>query len=126
MARWWFGNRADLHLVTAVSLPYPRSICSSVFPLVSGTRRHTNRNPITQTAEYSQKVPAAPSAAFRDGKVNVSRKQAIHSADTDTDTAAPRMRFGKISEMSTHVTGPKVIAKRSEEHTSELQSLRHL
>src|ERR1035438_4695964 len=102
-----------IHMVT-FSLAYPRSICSSVFPLVSGTRRHTKRNPITQMAEYSQKVPAAPSAAFRDGKVNVSRKQAIHSADTDTDTAAPRIRFGKISERSTHVTGPRVMA-RSEE-----------
>src|ERR1035437_4001361 len=89
---------------------YSRSICSSVFPLVSGTRQSMNRNPMTQIPEYSQKVLAGPRAALSAGNVKVSTKHAIHNADTDTDTAKPRMRFGKISEMSTHVTGARDIA----------------
>jgi len=35
-------------------------------------------------------------------------KQASHSANTETDIAAPRMRFGKISERITHVIGASV------------------
>src|ERR1035441_2424657 len=94
----------------ASAAAHSRSTRSSVLPFVSGPRRQTNRNPTAQMPEYSQKVPAGPSAAFSVGKVNVSAKQAIHNADTDTDTAAPRMRFGKISEISTHVTGARDIA----------------
>ena len=37
-------------------------------------------------------------------------KQASHRKVTDTDIAAPRMRFGKISEITTHVTGASVAA----------------
>jgi hypothetical protein len=55
--------------------------------------------------EYSRNVPAGRGAALSAGNVNLSAKQAIHRVDTDTDIAAPRMRFGNISEISTQVTG---------------------
>ena len=56
-------------------------------------------------AAYSQKVFAIPIPLFRIGNINVRIKQAIQSADTATEIAAPRMRFGKISEINTHVIG---------------------
>ena len=39
------------------------------------------------------------------GKVKVRIKHAIHKAETAMDTAGPRMLLGKISAISTQVTG---------------------
>jgi len=58
-----------------------------------------------QIAAKTQKVLAGPMVLFKVGNVNVRIKQAIQSADTATEIATPRMRFGKISEISTHVMG---------------------
>ena len=55
-------------------------------------------------------MPDAPSAAFSIGNVKVSTKQAIHNAETAIDTATPRTRLGKISEINTQVTGASDIA----------------
>ena len=44
------------------------------------------------------------------GKVKVRIKHAIQSAETATDTAAPRIRFGNISAISTQTTGAKDMA----------------
>ena len=37
-------------------------------------------------------------------------KQAAHKAKVQTDIATPRIRFGKISEIMTHITVAKVMA----------------
>ena len=55
-------------------------------------------------------MPAGPSFALSTGNVYVRVKQATQRAVTATDIAAPRIRFGKISEMMTQVTGAKAIA----------------
>ena len=47
---------------------------------------------------------------FSMGKVNVSRKEAIHSEKVATDMASPLILFGKISESTTHVTGASDMA----------------
>src|ERR1035438_3326370 len=86
------------------------SISSRVRPFVSGTQRWTKTKPTKQMAAYSQKVPDAPSARLSTGKVKVSTKQAIHSAETAIETATPRTRLGKISEISTQVTGASDMA----------------
>ena len=78
-------------------------------PLVSGSADFTNRNPSTQITAYSQNVPAGPSQSLRNGNVRTSTKQATHNADTAAAIASPRIRFGKISEITTHTTGAKVI-----------------
>src|SRR5579862_3598655 len=81
------------------------SICSSVLFLVSGNLKRMKMKPSTQITAYSQNVPAGPSCEFKMGNVKTKRKQASQSAATATAIAAPRMRLGKISEMTTHVTG---------------------
>ncbi len=69
-----------------------------------------NTNPTRQIAPYIQNVPAVPKILFRVGKVKVSRKHAAHNAKTAIDIAVPRMRLGKISEITTQVTGASVQA----------------
>src|SRR5215471_19702597 len=81
------------------------SICSRVLPFVSGTRSRTKKKPQRQIAPYTQNVPAGPTSPFKKGKVNVKTNDAIQSAETDMETARPRMRLGKISDIRTHVTG---------------------
>ena len=66
--------------------------------------------PTMQIAPYSQNAPWAPTARFKIGKVNVNAVQPIHNDNTATDIAAPRMRFGKISEMTTDVMGANDMA----------------
>ena len=63
-----------------------------------------------QMAEYIQKVPEEPRAAFMDGKEKVSVQQPTHRAKVHVAMAMPRMRCGKISANKVHVTGPKVMA----------------
>ena len=59
---------------------------------------------------YNQKVPYAPNPEFNKGNVYVSTKQAAQREKVDTAIAIPRIRFGKISDNTTHVTGASVIA----------------
>ena len=61
-------------------------------------------------ALYIQKVPLEPNAAFIDGNENVNVQHPTHSAKVHVPMAMPRMRAGNISESSTHVIGPRVIA----------------
>jgi len=79
---------------------------------------------MTQTAEYSQKVPAAPSAAFSTGNVNVSAKQAIHSADTDTETAAPLAGDAAAAEAALTPGEPADPAARIAALEAEVAALR--
>src|SRR3954467_10821381 len=102
------GHPAELRSSTqAVS---SASICSSDLSLVSGNRRQTKMKPAMQILAYNQNVPCAPRYKFRYGNVNVRTVHAVHKASTATDTAAPRIRFGKISEITTQVTGASDIA----------------
>ena len=55
-------------------------------------------------------MPWAPNVRFKNGKLKVSAVQADQRAKTATDIAAPRIRFGKISEMTTQVTGASDMA----------------
>jgi hypothetical protein len=41
------------------------------------------------------------------GKVKVKTKEALQRADTEIETPIPRIRFGKISEIKTQVTGAR-------------------
>ena len=51
-----------------------------------------------------------PYPEFNKGNVYVSTKQATQREKVDTAIAIPRIRFGKISDNTTHVTGASVIA----------------
>jgi hypothetical protein len=55
-------------------------------------------------------VPDAFNNWFNNGKVYVRIKQAAHNEKVATDIAVPRIRFGKISDRTTHVTGARDIA----------------
>ena len=83
---------------------------SSDLPLVSGTAASTKTNPKAQITAYSQKAPAVPTTAFKEGNVWVKTKSAIHKVETAMERAVPRMRLGKISEMRTQVIGASVMA----------------
>ena len=64
-----------------------------------------------QIPAYVQKVPAGPRLFFKIGKVKERMKLATQRERTAMDMATPRMALGKISEMSTQATGPRVAAK---------------
>ena len=68
------------------------------------------KKPSKQIPAYTQKVPAAPNDLFRSGNVNVRIKQAIHSEKVANAIAAPRIRFGKISDKITHTIGANDMA----------------
>ena len=63
-----------------------------------------------QMALYIQKLPLEPNAAFIEGNENVKVQQPTHRAKVHVPIAMPRMRVGNISDNSTHVIGPSVIA----------------
>jgi len=67
-------------------------------------------NPSKQIPAYTQKVPAAPSPALSKGNVKVRMKQAIHKANVANAIAAPRIRFGNISDNITQVMGASDMA----------------
>jgi len=66
--------------------------------------------PTIQIPPYPRNVPELPRLRLIHGKVYVSAKEESHKAHTAKDTPWDRMRFGNISEMSTHVTGASVSA----------------
>ena len=86
------------------------SISSNVFPLVSGNFLKIKKNPRMQIPAYTQKVPAAPNDLLSNGKVYVRMKQAIHKANVANAIAAPRIRFGNISDNITQVMGASDMA----------------
>ena len=86
---------------------------SSVLPLVSGTSLHTNMAAITQIAPYRPYVNQWPKSGSEavfmlniGTKVELTIQLNIHWKATAMATAAPRMVFGKISDMSTQQIGP--------------------
>src|SRR5690348_14031880 len=86
------------------------AICSSVFPLVSGTIVQQNQKVPRHTAAKTQNAPAAdPKRCSNDdvttGKERLARKAETHSAVEATAMPLARIRLGKISAMISHVTG---------------------
>jgi hypothetical protein len=57
---------------------------------------------------YSQKFKVHPRFSLIVGKEKVSEKLPIHNATAVIDIAAPRMRFGKISDRITQTIGASV------------------
>lgn len=86
------------------------STSSRVLPLVSGSFFRINRKPSAQIPEYTQNVPCAPRLLLSIGNRITSKKLAIHNEVAAVAMAAPLIRFGNISERTTHVTGARVIA----------------
>lgn len=87
------------------------SIASRVRPFVSGTRNQTNKHPRSDMPQKTQKVAAGPAFSSRTGNVCVTRYTAAQRANVATDMATPRILIGKISAISTQVTGPYEAAK---------------
>jgi hypothetical protein len=73
----------------------PRSISSSVLPLVSEVNFQTNRTVRTDMAAYVQKAPVTVTARASDKENNVSPRHAIHRLIVAMDIARPRMRVAQ-------------------------------
>ena len=65
---------------------------------------------MTNIGTYNPKVAGNPKCAFITGKEALTPKFAIHKDRVASDIAFPLIRFGKISESTTQVTGPTVAA----------------
>ena len=68
------------------------SNCSNDFPFVSGQLRKRKTKAQAQIAEYIQKVPLLPNAAFIEGKENVSVQHPTQRAKVQVAIAIPRTR----------------------------------
>eukprot|EP00959_Pyramimonas_sp_CCMP1952_P429036 8985547-Pyramimonas_sp.AAC.1 len=82
------------------------SISSRERPLVSGTQKSVKMRCAPETAAKSQKVPPVLSSLARERKEKATVPEVIRFRATAVDMPRLRMESGKISEMSTHVTGP--------------------
>ena len=71
---------------------------------------YTNKKYKTNKGTYMPKVTGNPKCALITGKEPLTEKFAIHKKTVASDMAFPLIRFGKISERTTHVTGPTVAA----------------
>jgi hypothetical protein len=60
-----------------------------------------------------EKVPETPRARMRERKVKVTSSVPDHRAEVATEAALPRILLGKISEITTHGTGPIPNAKNA-------------
>lgn len=87
----------------------PRSISSSVLPLVSGVNFQTNRTVRIDMAAYVQKAPVT----VCDKKVNVSPRHAIHRLIVAMDIARPRMRVGNSSDIMTQTPSLSPTARQA-------------
>src|SRR5580704_11135275 len=86
---------------------------SSVLPLVSGASITMNRRPAAATNPYARNVPAGPQVASSMGKSRVTLALTSEFQNPTTEIAAARSSFGNISDRSTHITGPREIAKEA-------------
>src|SRR4249919_3351290 len=60
-----------------------------------------------------RKVWAPPRCSICQGKISCATKHTEEFTSPTQEMARPRTRFGKISESSTHITGPSDSAKQA-------------
>src|ERR1051326_4557316 len=85
------------------------SICSRLFPFVSGTRSQQKTKATTASRAYNQYVRVLPRCLRSERNVMLTNSVAAQLRQNAMLTPVPRSRVGKISEHSRAKIGPMPI-----------------